>query len=197
MSKRILGFQATDCHRWHVWAALSCFIHEKLTGFLICELQQCLRSVNHHQYLGQIKGNSKFTNLRFKKWLEIIALGDFSNETPEERKRWIEIQCEQRRRRRQQEKAEQREHRLAQRRQHRPQETEEQWNRRLENQWQSHQQETEEQRNRRLEYQRQYQGRRRLHVNNLSNITLSNEEPLSHETPQQQENRLQISKRNR
>lgn len=39
-------------------------------------------------------------------------------------------------------------------------------------------------------------GRRRLHVNNLSNITLSNEEPLSHETPQQQENRLQISKRN-
>ena len=124
-------------------------------------------------------------------------LGRFTNETLEERERWIEIQYEQRRRRRQQEKAEQREHRLAQRRQHRPQETEEQWNRRLENQWQSHQQETEEQRNRRLEYQRQYQGRRRLHVNNLSNITLSNEESLSHETPQQQENRLQISKRNR
>lgn len=124
-------------------------------------------------------------------------LGRFTNETPEERERLIEIQCEQRQRRRQQEKAEQREHRLAQRRQHRPQETEEKWNRRLENQWQSHQQETEEQRNRRLEYQRQYQGRRRLHVNNLSNITLSNEEPLSHETSQQQENRLQISKRNR
>lgn len=124
-------------------------------------------------------------------------LGRFTNETPEERKRWIEIQCEQRRRRRQQEKAEQREHRLAQRRQHRPHETEEQWNKRLENQWQSHQQETEEQRKRRLEYQRQYQGTHRLHVNNLSNITLSNEEPLSHETPQQQENLLQISKRNR
>ena len=50
-------------------------------------------------------------------------LGRFTNETPEERERWIEIQCEQRRRRRQQEKAEQREHRLVQRRQHRPQET--------------------------------------------------------------------------
>ena len=43
-------------------------------------------------------------------------LGRFTefNETPEERERWIEIQCEQRRRRRQQEKVEQREHRLAQ-----------------------------------------------------------------------------------
>ena len=50
-------------------------------------------------------------------------LGRFTNKTPEEQERWIEIQCEQRRRRRQQEKAEQREHRLAQRRQHRPQET--------------------------------------------------------------------------
>jgi len=43
---------------------------------LIRELQQCLRSVNHHQYLGQIKDNSKFNNLGFKKWLEIIASGD-------------------------------------------------------------------------------------------------------------------------
>lgn len=50
-------------------------------------------------------------------------LGRLTNETPEEQERWIEIQCEQRRRRRQQEKVEQREHRLAQRRQHRPQET--------------------------------------------------------------------------
>ena len=134
-------------------------------------------------------------------WIQEVAgnhrLGRFTNETPEERERRLEIQREQRRRRRQQETAEQREHRLAQRRQRHPQETEEQRNRRLENQRQSRQQETEEQRNRRLEYQRQYQGTPRLHVINLSNITLSNEEPLSHETPQQQENRLQISKRNR
>ena len=47
----------------------------------------------------------------------------FTNETPEERERRLEIQREQRRRTRQQETAEQREHRLAQRRQRRPQET--------------------------------------------------------------------------
>ena len=63
--------------------------------------------------------------------------GRFSVETPLERERLLQIQCEQRRRRRQQETAEQREHRLPQRRQCR-------------------QQETEEQKNRRLEYQRHY-----------------------------------------
>ena len=52
------------------------------------------------------------------------------------------------------------------------------------------------QRCRRLEYQRQYQGRRRLRVNNLSNITLSNEGPLSQETPQQREHRLQRLREN-
>ena len=128
-------------------------------------------------------------------WIQEVAgnhrLGRFTNETPEERERRLEIQGEQCRRRRQQETAEQREHRLAQRRQRHPQETEEQRNRRLENQRQSRQQETEEQRNRRLEYQRQYQGTHRLHVNDLSNVTLSNEGPLSHETPQQREHRLQ------
>ena len=109
-------------------------------------------------------------------WIQEVAgnyrLGRFTNETPEERERRLEIQREQWRRRRQQETAEQREHRLAQRRQRHPQET-------------------EEQRNRRLEYQRQYQGTHRLHVNDLSNITLSNEGPSSHETPQQREHRLQ------
>ena len=56
----------------------------------------------------------------------------FFTEIPLERERRLEIQREQRRRRRQQEIAEQREHRLAQRRQRRQQETEEQRNRRLE-----------------------------------------------------------------
>ena len=63
-------------------------------------------------------------------WIQEVAgnhrLGRFTNETPEERERRLEIQREQRRRTRQQETAEQREHRLAQRRQRRPQETEEQ-----------------------------------------------------------------------
>ena len=140
MSKRIIGFQATDCHRWHVWAALSCFIHEKLTGFLICELQQCLRSVNHHQYLGQIKSNSKFTNLRFKKWLEIIASGDLPTKLRKSKNGGLK----------------------------------------------SNANSGEEGDN-----------KKKWSSENLSNITLSNEEPLRHETPQQQENRLQISKRNR
>ena len=62
----------------------------------------------------------------------------------------LEIQREQRRRRRYQETADQREHRLAQQRQRR-------------------QQETEEQRNRRLEYQRHHdQDRRTLDLNNVS-----------------------------
>ena len=56
----------------------------------------------------------------------------FSTEIPLERERRLEIQREQRRRRRQQEIAEQTEHRLAQRKQRRQQETEEQRNRRLE-----------------------------------------------------------------
>ena len=63
--------------------------------------------------------------------------GRFSTETPLERQRRLQIQREQGRRRRQQETAEQTEHRLAQRKQRR-------------------RQETEEQRNRRLEYQRHY-----------------------------------------
>ena len=32
-SKCIMGFQATDCHRWQVQTALTCFIHEELRGF--------------------------------------------------------------------------------------------------------------------------------------------------------------------
>ena len=32
-SKCILGLQATDCHRWQVQTALTCFIHEELMGF--------------------------------------------------------------------------------------------------------------------------------------------------------------------
>ena len=56
----------------------------------------------------------------------------FSTEISLEREHRLEIQCEQRRRSRQQEFAEQKEHRLAQRRQRRQQETEEQrtgdWN---------------------------------------------------------------------
>ena len=56
----------------------------------------------------------------------------FSTEIPLEREHRLEIQREQRRRRRQQEIAEQREHCLAQRKQRRQQETEEQRNGRLE-----------------------------------------------------------------
>ena len=56
----------------------------------------------------------------------------FSTEISLEREHRLEIQCEQRRRSRQQEFAEQKEHRLAQRRQRRQQEREEQRNRRLE-----------------------------------------------------------------
>ena len=52
--------------------------------------------------------------------------GRFSTETPLERERRLQIQREQRSGRRQQETAEQKEHRLAQRRQRRQQETEEQ-----------------------------------------------------------------------
>ena len=63
--------------------------------------------------------------------------GRFSTEPPLELERRLEIHREQRRRRRQQETAEYREHRLEQRRQRR-------------------QQEREQQRNRRLEYQRHY-----------------------------------------
>ena len=63
--------------------------------------------------------------------------GRLSTETPLEREFRLKVQREQRRRRLQQETAEQRERRLAQRRQRR-------------------QQETGEQRNRRLEYQRHY-----------------------------------------
>ena len=56
----------------------------------------------------------------------------FSTETPLERECRLPIQREQRRKRRQQETVEQKEHRLAQRRQRRQQETEEQeiWNQR-------------------------------------------------------------------
>ena len=54
--------------------------------------------------------------------------GRFSIETPLKREHRLQIQLEQRRRRRQQETAEQRQHRLAQRRQRRQQETEEQEN---------------------------------------------------------------------
>ena len=75
-------------------------------------------------------------------------------------------------RRRQQETAERREHRLALRRQRR-------------------QQETEEQSNKRLEYQREYQGRRRLNFN-----TQSNAGPLSNENPQQREHRLERVRQN-
>ena len=56
----------------------------------------------------------------------------FSTEISLEREHRLEIECEQGRRRRQQEFAEQKEHRLAQRRQRRQQETEKQRNRRLE-----------------------------------------------------------------
>ena len=56
----------------------------------------------------------------------------FSTEISLEREHRLEIQCEQGRRKRQQEFAEQKEHRLAQRRQRRQQETEERRNRRLE-----------------------------------------------------------------
>ena len=52
--------------------------------------------------------------------------GRFSTETPLQRERRLQIQREQRRRKSQQETAEQKEHRLAQRRQRRQQETEEQ-----------------------------------------------------------------------
>ena len=55
---------------------------------------------------------------------------------------------------------------------------------------QRRQQETEEQRNRRLEYQRQCdQGRATLYLNNVSN--LCNSGPLSNETAERQECRLQ------
>ena len=56
--------------------------------------------------------------------------GRFSTETPLERERRLQIQREQRRRKSQQETAEQKEHRLAQQRQRRQQETEEDWNHR-------------------------------------------------------------------
>ena len=98
--------------------------------------------------------------------------GRFTAETPQERERRLEIDLQQRRRRRQPETAEQREHRLALRRQRR-------------------QQETDEQRNRRLQYQGEYRCRRRLNFN-----TQSNAGPLSNENSQQREHRLERLRQN-
>ena len=67
-SKRIMGFEATDCHR------------RQSSGFY--SWRRVFSSVNYNnvycrwittQYLRQIKDNSKLNNGRFKKWLKILA----------------------------------------------------------------------------------------------------------------------------
>ena len=67
-SKCIMGFEATDCHRW------------ESSGFY--SWRRVFSSVNYNnvycrwittQYLRQIKDNSKLNNGRFKKWLKILA----------------------------------------------------------------------------------------------------------------------------
>ena len=63
---------------------------------------------------------------KHNKWLQILTQEDFPPKLPRSENADLKIQCEQWRRRRQQETKEQREHRLAQQRQHRQQETEEQ-----------------------------------------------------------------------
>ena len=85
-------------------------------------VNQSLPSVNHEQFPMQMTH-------KHNKWLHRAPNprpGRFSTETPLERERRLQIQREQRRTRRQQETAGQKEHRLAQRRQRRQQETEEQ-----------------------------------------------------------------------
>ena len=143
--------------------AFSCIIHERLLClFIVCETMFTI---------GESRTISSANYTQAQQVAPNPRRGRFSTETPLERERRLEIQREQRRRRRQQESADQREHRLAQRRQRR-------------------QQETEEQRNRRLEYQRDYyQGRRTLDLNNVSNSC--NSGPLSNETHEQRERRLQ------
>ena len=67
-SKCIMGFEATDCHRW------------ESSGFY--SWRRVFSSGNYNnvycrwittQYLRQIKDNSKLNNGRFKKWLKILA----------------------------------------------------------------------------------------------------------------------------
>ena len=67
-SKCIMGFEATDCHRWEI------------SGFY--SWRRVFSSVNYNnvycawittQYLRQIKENSKLSNGGFKKWLKILA----------------------------------------------------------------------------------------------------------------------------
>ena len=85
--------------------------------------------MSHEQYPIQMTHNS---TTAAQQVAPIPCRVRYSTKIPLERERRLEIQCEQRRRRRQQEIAEQKEHRLAQRRQRRQQETEEKRNRRLE-----------------------------------------------------------------
>ena len=105
---------------FHVLFVKSCCVYSS-------SVKQCLRSVNHEQFPIQMTHNSST-----KSGCNSSASKIFSTEIPLKRERRLEIQREQRRRRREQEIAEQREHRLAQRRQRRQQATEEQRNRRLE-----------------------------------------------------------------
>ena len=61
-------------------------------------VKQCLPSVNHEQFPMQLTH-------KHNKWLQILAKGRFSTETPLEQERRLQIQREQRGRRRQQETA--------------------------------------------------------------------------------------------
>ena len=83
--------------------AFSCIIHERLLClFIVCETMFTISQANDTQ-AQQVAPNSH--------------PGRFSTATPLERECRLQIQCEQQRRRRHQETAEQREHCLAQQRQ--------------------------------------------------------------------------------
>ena len=96
----------------------SCIIHERLLCLFI---------------VSETNVNNRWITINFPcKWHTSTTSGSKSSprkifhQIPQGRERRLQIQCEQWRRRRQQETKEQREHRLAQQRQHRQQETEEQ-----------------------------------------------------------------------
>ena len=98
--------------------AFSCTIHERLLClFIVCDTMFTI---------GESRTISQANDTQAQQVAPNPHPGRFSTETPLGREYRLQIQCEQQRRRRQQETAEQREHCLAQQRQCRQQETEEQ-----------------------------------------------------------------------
>ena len=86
--KAIMGFQATDCHRRQSFGS-----YFMKTGLFICELYQCLRSVNH-QAISQANKREQQTQ---QQWIQQVAGNPRWGKiykTPRQRERRLLIQRE-------------------------------------------------------------------------------------------------------